>query len=221
MKIRIVLSIIALGALCTPYLSAQDSKITTNLGMGLTVPVNPTGALIGSGVDVVVGAGYNFNKYHSLIGQFMWAGLPANRDAFRPIWLVANRRDISGSSNLFALTANYRFRLQGKTFGAYLIAGGGMYYRRASLSREVPVGTTTVCSPTWLWWGYTCVNGIVSEDQTLINANSTAFGGNGGAGFTIRINEEGYKFYWEARYHYAPTKNISTQLITLTFGFAW
>ena len=37
-------------------------------------------------------------------------------------------------------------------------------------------------------------------------------------GFTIRINDEGYKFYVESRYHYAPTKNISTQLITITLG---
>ena len=40
-------------------------------------------------------------------------------------------------------------------------------------------------------------------------------------GFTIRINDEGYKFYVESRYHYAPTKNISTQLITVTLGFSW
>jgi hypothetical protein len=151
----------------------------------------------------------------------MWNGLPPNKDALRPIWVVANARDISGSSNLFALTANYRFQMQGHVFGAYVIGGGGMYYRRASLSREVVVATGTVCGPTWLYWGYTCVSGDVTQDQTLISAGSTAFGGNGGAGFTIRINDEGYKFYVESRYHYAPTKNISTQLMTITLGFAW
>jgi hypothetical protein len=151
----------------------------------------------------------------------MWSGLPANKDALRPIWAIAGARDFSGHSNLFTLTANYRFQRQGRVFGAYLIGGGGWYYRRASLSREVAVGVGTVCGPSWQFWGYGCVNGIVSQDETLISAGSTAFGGNGGAGFTIRITEDGYKFYVEARYHYAPTKNIPTTLIPITLGFSW
>lgn len=146
---------------------------------------------------------------------------PPNNDAFRAIQLVARSRGIDGHSNLFALTGNYRLGLQGRVFGAYLIAGGGMYYRRSKLSREVIVGAGTVCSPAWLWWGFTCQSGFVSEDQTLVSAGSTAFGGNGGVGFTIRINQEGYKFYVESRYHYAPNKNISTQIIPITFGFSW
>jgi hypothetical protein len=210
-----------IAAVCTQTLRAQDSKINTNLGIGMTVPLNPTAQIVGSSVNVVVGAGYNFNKHHSLVGQFMWAGIPVNKDALRPIYLIAATQNISGSSNLFAGTANYRFRLQGKTFGAYWIGGGGLYYRRASLSQSVVVGTGTVCGPTWGWFGYGCVNGNVNEDQTLVKSGSSAFGGNGGMGMTIRINDEGYKFYVESRYHYAPTKNISTQLITITLGFAW
>jgi hypothetical protein len=225
LRISLPVAIIVLAALCSQSLEAQDSekwtKLNTNLGMGMTVPLNPTARLVGSSVDVVVGAGYNFNRHSSFVGQFMWAGIPVNKNAFRPIFLVANTRDISGSSNLFTGTANYRYQLQGRTFGMYWIGGGGVYYRRASLSREVAVGTGTVCGPSWTYWGYGCVNGIVTDDQTLISAGSTAFGGNGGMGFTIRINDEGYKFYVESRYHYAPTKNISTQLIAITLGFSW
>jgi hypothetical protein len=197
----------------------RDSKINTNLGMGVTVPLNPTAQFTGSNVNAVAGVGYNMTRHHSLVGQFMWAGLPPNRDALLPIRLVAN--NIGGSSNLFTITGNYRYQRQGKTFGAYVIVGGGMYYRHSSLSREVIVGTGTVCGPAWLYFGYGCVSGLVSEDRTLISAGSTAFGGNGGVGFTIRINEDGYKFYVEARYHYAPTTNIPTTLIPITFGFSW
>jgi Outer membrane protein beta-barrel domain len=221
LRVNLPVSIAFMGVLCAHALQAQDSKINTNLGMGMTVPLNPTAQIVGSSVDVVVGAGYNFNKHHSLVGQFMWAGIPVNKDAMRPIYLIANTQNISGSSNLFAATANYRFRLQGRTFGVYWIGGGGMYYRRASLSQSVVVGTGTVCGPSWEFWGYGCVEGNVNQDQTLVKAGSTAFGGNGGMGFTIRINDDGYKFYVESRYHYAPTKNISTQLITITLGFAW
>jgi hypothetical protein len=213
------------AAVCATGVKAQETfespKLNTNLGMGMTVPLNPTGAFVGSSVDVVVGAGYNFDKHNSLVGQFMWAGLPVNKQALRPIWIIANDRSISGSSNLFAVTGNYRLKFEGKVFGGYFIGGGGVYYRRASLSREVVVGEGTVCAPTWGWFGFGCVNGAVTTDQTLVTAGSTAFGGNGGFGFTIRINEAGYKFYVEARYHYAPTKNVPTVLIPITLGFAW
>jgi len=209
------------AAVCSPILVAQDSKLNTNLGAGVTVPVNPTARLAGASANIVMGAGYNFDKHNSIIGQFMWTGLPPNNDTFRAIRAVAQSRGIDGHSNLFSLTANYRLSTQGRVFGAYVIAGGGMYYRHSSLSREVVVGRGITCSPAWLWWGYTCESGLVSEDQTLVSAGSTAFGGNGGVGFTIRINEEGYKFYVEARYHYAPNKNISTQVIPITLGFCW
>ena len=202
-------------------LRAQDSRVNTNLGMGVSVPLNPTAQLIGASANVVVGTGYNFDQHHSLVGQFMWAGLPANRNAFGPIFAVANARDISGSSNLFTVTGNYRYRIQGNVFGVYFIGGGGWYYRRATISRQVVVGAGVACGPAWLWWGYGCVAGTVSQDLTLISAGSSALGCNGGVGFTIRINEEGYKFYVEARYHYAPTRNISTQLIPITLGFSW
>ena len=127
----------------------------------------------------------------------------------------------SARASLFSLTANYVFQLQRRTFVTYIIFGGGMYYRRASLSRQVDVGTGTVCGPSFSYWGFGCVSGTVSQDQTLIRAGSTAGGANGGVGFTIRINDEGYKFYVEARYHYAWSKNIPTTLIPVTLGFSW
>ena len=48
---------------------AQDSKITTNLGMGLNVPLNPTARFVGSSVNVVVGAGYNITQSEIAIGS--------------------------------------------------------------------------------------------------------------------------------------------------------
>ena len=120
-RITLSLTIAFMGALCTQTLQAQESetgsKLNTNLCMGLNVPLNPTAQIVGSSLNVVVGAGYNINRHHSFVGQFMWAGLPVNRETFRPIDLIANTRDISASSNLFAVTANYRYRLQGRTFG--------------------------------------------------------------------------------------------------------
>src|SRR5262245_41875446 len=219
MSIGILILILLAAAAYSPPLRAQESRLNTSLGLGVTAPIGPTKQLVGAGMNATVGAGYNFSQHHSLIGEFMWSGLPAKTEALRPIWIVANARDISGSGNLYALTANYRFKLEGRVFGFYFIGGGGMYHRHASLSREIAVGAGTFCTPSWAWWGYSCVSGKVVDDQTLVSAGSTAVGGNAGAGFTIRFHEDGYKFYVEVRYHYAPTKNISTQILPITLGF--
>src|SRR5262245_12996850 len=218
---RIVLSIAVLGLIGATGLRAQDSRINTNLGAGVSVPLNPTAALVGPSANIVAGAGYNFNRHHSVVGQFMWSNLHVNRNALRPIRLITGIRDLDGSSNLYTLTANYRFQVQGSTYGWYFIGGGGLYARHNKLERDVIVGRETVCGPWWGWWGFGCQSGFVVDDITLVDHTSAVFGGNAGIGFTVRINEEGYKFYVEARYHYAPTRHVATTLIPITVGFSW
>jgi hypothetical protein len=145
-----------------------------------------------------------------------------NNDAFRALQLVARSRGIDGHSNLFALTGNYRLGLQGPVFGAYLIAGGGMYYPLQALARGHRRRWDRLQSRLALVGIHLPIRvRFRGPDQTLFSAGSTAFGGNGGVGFTIRINQESYKFYFESCYHYAPNKNISTQIIPITFGFSW
>jgi hypothetical protein len=204
-----------------PGAQAQESKLNTNLGMGVTIPVHPTSQFAKANVNVVVGAGYNFDRHQSLVFQFMWAGLPPTNEALRPIRIAAGSTKIGGSSNLYAGTANYRVGVEGRVFGAYVIGGGGFYYRHSSLSQEVVAGEGTVCGPTWDYWGIGCVSGVVTNDETLISSGSMAFGGNVGAGLTIRIHPDGYKLYFESRYHYAPNRTISTQFIPITIGFSW
>ena len=101
-----------------------------------------------------------------------------------------------------------------------VIGGGGVYYRITNLSKRFTAGTSTPCAPAWVLWGFSCVSGIVTS-QTIGSASSTALGGNGGIGFTARVSEEPYRLYVESRYHYAPNKNISTQLVTITVGIRY
>ena len=158
-------AIVLNGRLVRAQTDADESRINSSLGGGLSAPLNPTARLAGVSGNAVAGVGYNINRRNSLIGEFMWSGLRPNRDAFLPIRIVERPREVSGSSNLFAVTGNYRFMWHGEVFGGYVIVGGGVYYRRSKLSREVIVGRGTVCGPSWNWWGYTCESGLVSEDE--------------------------------------------------------
>lgn len=196
----------------------EDSKLNTNFAMPLTVPVNPTARFTNFGWGFTVGAGYNMSRRNAFVGEFMWNRLYPSSSALAPLRLAIHSHDLNGHGNLFALTANYRFELRGRTVGTYFIGGVGFYYRNASLSQEVVTGTATTCTPEWIFWGFTCTSGTVSSDQTLASAASGAAGGNAGIGITFKVAEPRYRFYVEARYHYAATTPNNTQLIPITFG---
>jgi len=53
----VAVSLIALGWAAATR--AQDSKINTNLGMGVSVPLNPIAPYVGASANAVVGVGYN------------------------------------------------------------------------------------------------------------------------------------------------------------------
>ena len=199
----------------------DSPSLATNLGFTIGAPLNPTAKYASAGLGADAGIGYNFNRRNAIIGEGMWNWLYSTNEAIQPVRAALQSSDINGHGQLFALTANYRYELRGRTFGAYFIGGGGWYYRWTSLSKSVPTVTPITCDPAWLWWGYNCSSGTVITSQTVRSGSSSAFGGNAGIGFTIRVGEEPYRFYFESRYHYAPTKNINTQLIAITVGMRY
>ena len=212
--------LISLGSLSVAWilpLTAQDyPKLNFNLGGGISTPLNPTGKYVGVNGNFVVGGGYNIDKSNSIIGEFMWSGLPPNRFVLHPV------NAPFGNINLYTLTANYRYhadRIAGSRFGLYLIGGGGWYYRYATVDKNYVVPPQTVCDPVYVWWGYGCDSSGYVYTATVAYQGSSAGGVNAGAGFTIRFGDSGWKFYMEGRYHYAWSNRIPTTLVPVTFGF--
>jgi hypothetical protein len=199
----------------------DDPSFTDSAGMTISAPLSPISHYASAGLGTDVSAGYNFNRQHALLGEFMWNWLYASDTALQPLRVALQTPNIGGHGNLYSMTANYKYELRGKLLGAYLIGGGGWYRRSTSITKQIPAGTAITCQPIWLWWGYSCSSGLVTTSLTLANSTSNAFGANAGIGFTIRVGEAPYRFYVESRYHYAPTKNISTQLVAFSFGFRY
>lgn len=215
---KTLITIGLLSAACIIPIQAQhadeEGKLNFIAGGGLSVPLNPTAKYAGVGGSFIGGGGYNIDQHNSIVGQFMWDGLPPSVGA------IAQLNGISNSVNLYNITADYKFRSGiGKTFGYYLIAGGGWYYRHASISKSTFVPTETVCTPIYGWYGYTCSNGFVNT--VGIAAGTSSFGGNGGVGLTIRIRDTPWKFFVESRYNYAASRFIATQVAPVTFGFEY
>jgi hypothetical protein len=188
--------------------------LTFAIGGGVSAPLNPTARYVGTSGNFVTGVGVNMNKHSSLEGDFMWSGLPPNLFVIHPVLAP------TGHMNLFALSANYRYhvdRIRGSLLGAYLIGGGGWYYRHFTVDKNFIVPPATPCLPIYMWWGYGCDAGFVYT-ATVASKGNSAGGLNAGVGFTIRLGDKGWKFYTESRYTYAWSNRIPTTLIPVTFG---
>lgn len=210
---------------CSTSLSQEEGddnpRGNVHLGTTFTGALNPAARFNNFGWGLTTGGGYNFNRRHAVIGEFMWDHLFMSGNAVSAIRLAAQDPTIGGGGDLFAISGNYRYELRGKALGAYILAGGGLYHRTLSLSRRITTGNNVTCEPTWLWWGFSCSSGLVTAGQTIIGASSTALGVNGGIGFTVRVSEAPYRVYVESRYHYAPTKPTNTQFIAVTVGIRY
>jgi hypothetical protein len=204
-----------LAAVMIAPLHADDfKKFNFNIGGGVSTPLNPTGRYVGVSGNFVTGAGYNIDKHNSIIGEFMWAGMPGNRFVLQPF------NAPFGRINLYTITTNYRLqkeRFGHSPFGAYFIAGGGWYLRTMSVDKNYVVPDFTPCYPIFDWWGYACGPGGYVYTATVAHKSVSTGGVNGGGGFTIRLSDSGWKFYTEARYHYAFSRIPST-LVLVTFG---
>jgi len=196
-----------------------------HIGGGIGVPLGTMSDFAGISGAFQVGAGPNLNSHSSIVGEFMWHGLPPNSRVLatlvNPLIAAGLPKNFSTSHNLYALTANYMYHRDGQRYGYYVIGGGGWYYRHTALNNYTVV-PGTVCQPTWEWWGYTCTAGLVSTSTTLATRGVSSGGMNAGLGITIALGDSGVKYYMEARYHYSPQGGrISTQAIPVTFGFRW
>lgn len=199
----------------------DNPRGNVNLAVPVAIPVGDTANAVHLGMGLTVGGGYNFTRNHGLVSEFMWNDLFATNEALAKVRLALKDPNINANADLLAFTGNYRYELRGRAVGGYLIGGGGLYYRHVKLTKQVTTGSDIVCTPMWLWWGFTCESGTVTENQTITSWSASAPGWNAGAGFTARVGEAPYRVYIETRYHYAPDKRVNTQLVNISFGIRY
>jgi len=223
----VVLAIASCGAVAqsmpaAPERDTQDNPIgNVHLGFPVVIPLNPTARAVHLGFGLNVGGGYNFNRHHGLVGDFLWNDLFPTNEALAKLRAALDDPSLHASVRVTAFTGNYRYELRGRKLGAYFLGGAGLFYRHTSISKEVVTGNTIQCDPAWIWWGLTCTSGTVTENQTIGSWSATAPGYDGGIGFTARAGEPPYRFYAESRYFYAPNHLINTQMIEITFGIRY
>jgi len=216
-----------------PLRSQDFSKVNLHIGGGIGTPTGETGQFAGLSGTFQIGAGPNLSIHNSLVGEFMWQGLPPTNDTLAAVvnplcggnvtlsCAATLSQNFGTSSNLYVTTANYMYHREGQIYGFYLIGGGGWYYRRLELLNYTVV-PGTVCEPAWDWWGYSCQAGFVNNTNTLAVKGVSSGGVNAGGGLTIKLTGSGLRLYMEARYHYSPQGGrVSTHIVPVTFGIRW
>jgi hypothetical protein len=199
----------------------DNPRANVHIGAPIAIPLNPTARAVHLGFGINVGAGYNFSRRHGLVGEFLWNDLLPTNEALAKLRTTLNDPSLHANTDISALTGNYRFELRGRTLGAYFLGGAGLFYRNTNFTKEVVSGNSIQCTPEWLWWGFQCTSGIVTQSQTVGSFATTGPDYNGGIGFTFRVGEPPYRIYAESRYHYAPNSQINTQLVEITFGIRY
>jgi hypothetical protein len=199
----------------------DDPRGNLNVGTTGALTLNPTAPFSSSGWGVTVGAGYNFTRKHGAVGEFMWNHMFATDEAQAAVRVLGQNSGISGGGNLFAFTGNYRYERRGSDFGVYFIAGGGMYIREVDLSEAITAPPGVPCAKVWSWWGFNCFAGTLPPGQVVQTTTEVAPGVNGGIGLTARVGPAPNRLYVEARYHYAATGGVNTQLVGISFGIRY
>jgi hypothetical protein len=167
--------------------------IVFNIGGMLNVPVGATSDRTNLGAGLT--AGVTFNPHRNFGAQLeygaAWSDLKTGGQ-------VANLGVFgTGFFQYFNLNAVVRPTRTWNRVGFYLIGGGGLYYRRASINRVNGTTAAAYCDP-YLFY---CYATPVSTATILGSRDSWDWGVDGGLGLTFAVTPFS-RVYLEARFHY-------------------
>jgi hypothetical protein len=213
-KPRIIRSLTIIGTLLfclTATARAQDEhRFTFNGGVGFTPLVGEIGQSLNNGWGITFGGGYMFNSHFEGNVQVSYDGFGVSSG------LLASTGARGGNSHLWSITVDPKLRLgRERKIDPYLVGGVGYYRRTIQFTNPVLV-PVTVFIP---FLGF--ITGAAQENEVLGTLTQDGIGGSLGAGFDVKINDNGLRFFTEARYQYADTGRVPTRMVPLTFGLRW
>ncbi len=173
------------------YQQPSVSPVFGFVGGGPSLPLGSTGDRFNTGYAFNAGLGFNFNRFVGAQVEAFWSYHGVNSDLFNVTDLDASHRMQYGTLDVVGNL------VRSGPFTAYVLGGGGLYYRRVEITEFVGTAVVPVCDP----WLYYCFTDAVSVENVLGSRSSTDWGLNGGVGFSVRV-AGGLKLYAEGRYHY-------------------
>jgi opacity protein-like surface antigen len=206
-------SLVVFALLAANRLPAQEEMphFTMNVGGGVTTITGRDAGKLDHGGNFQVGAGYYFNRFFGVTGNFMFDQLGITGSEL----LRLNVPD--GNARVYSLTIDPTLRFPlGQNWSAYVLAGGGYLRRTVEFTRPT-VAQTVVFDP---WWGY-FGPALVPVNQVLgsVIANTGAY--NVGAGVNIPLPVPRLHLFVEARYVHGFTDKSNTTVVPIILGLRW
>jgi opacity protein-like surface antigen len=189
----------------------EDHHFTVNIGGGLTTINGRDAGKLDHGGNFQVGAGYNFNRFFGITGNFMFHQLGiTGRELLR-----LNVPDGNGRAYTFTVDPTFRLPL-GQHWSVYVVAGGG-WLRRTIEFTQPTSAATFVFDP---WWGYFGPV-LVPVNQILGSVTSNAGAFDVGAGINVPLPVPRLHIFLESRYVHGFTENSNTTIVPITVGIRW
>lgn len=193
------------------YAQDEYNHFTLNVGGGLTTITGRDAGRLDHGGNLQVGAGYYFNRFFGITGNFMFNQLGITGNEL----LRLNVPD--GNARVYSFTVDPTFRVPlGQHWSAYVLAGGGYLRRTVEFTRPT-VAQTLVFDP---WWGY-FGPALVPVNQILGSVISNAGAFDVGAGVNIPLPVPRLHLFVESRYFHGFTDKTNTMVVPITVGIRW
>jgi hypothetical protein len=171
--------------------SGVTGRLVWNIGGTVLVPLADSEKRNNVGGGIAAGLTYNFSAV---------AGVQLEYGADWTTLKTGNLSNIGISGNglfqYFDLNLLVRPFMLGPV-GVYLVGGGGLYYRRAEITRASGTTLATYCDP----WFFYCSAVPVSAESLIGSRSRWDWGLDAGIGFTLPIAEPA-RLYLEVKYHY-------------------
>jgi opacity protein-like surface antigen len=194
-----------------PLFGQEEHGFTANVGGGFTTITGREGGRLDHGGNFQIGAGYDFNRFLGITGNFMFNQLGITGSEL----VRLNVPD--GNARVYTFTVDPTFRLPlGQRWNAYVLAGGG-YLRRTVQFTAPTVAETFVFDP---WWGY-FGPALVPANEILGSVTSNAGAFDVGGGVNIPLPVPRLHIFVEARYFHGFTQSSNTTLVPITVGIRW
>jgi Outer membrane protein beta-barrel domain len=189
----------------------EEHAWTANIGAGFTALVGSMNTRLDNGWNISFGAGYNLSSRVSLGAQVMYNGLSVSNGVLQEF------RVPDGNARIWAITAEPRLNFAPRRkFTPYIVGGVG-YYRRVVEFTQPTLVAVNVFDPFF----FTFNPVLIRANVVLGRVIRDGVGGSAGAGFQIPIGQSGFKFFAEARFHYAGDGGVPTRMAPFTVGLRY
>jgi opacity protein-like surface antigen len=194
---RFVAVIVSALALAAGSAYAQDKRVNVSFGAGYTAPNAEVRNHLGDGYNINFGVQVNLNRHLGIEGLYSFNGLGEKQISVSTSGTPGGPTvptDFFGDMNMQYGTAALVWQgdVNAKS-RAYVLGGGGVYYRPIKVTTPGVGYVPPFCDP---WWYICYPGGFVPVDRIVGERSSTDFGMTFGGGFNITY------FYTEVRYHY-------------------